>query len=166
VPNIQDIIDRLDHLNGHMAGLPGVLEKSQAGANERAKLAGIFPVRLPLVTGKASGGVLALGGDANTASGQPPVAPDLGYVWSLRHLVIEGLTAGATPDAVNILRGPRIVWQLNGNIFAQTWGRGEIILNSGETLNYASSGTFAATGNIIVHGMAEQVPAEMIGKFY
>lgn len=164
--NLQDVIDRLDHLNGHVSGLPGVLEQSQARAYEREKLSGIIPIRIPLVTGKATAGALALGGDTNTASGQPPVGPDSGFAWSLRHLAIEGLTAGATPDAVNISRGPRLIWQLNGNQFAQTWGRGEILLNPGETLSYANAGTFAATGNIIIHGLAEQVPAELIGKFY
>lgn len=163
---MQEITGRLDVLNGHMAGLPGVIERAQALAGEREKLRALIPIRLPLISGKASGGVLALGGDTNSATGQPPVGPDLGNVWSIRHLVIEGLTAGATPDAVNILRGPRIIWQLNGNQFAQTWGRGEIVLHSGETLNYANAGTFAATGTIIVHGLAEQVTAEMIGKFY
>jgi hypothetical protein len=149
---------------GQLGGLASLL--SQAQQNEREKLRGIIPIRLPLITGKAVAGVLALGGDTNTVSGQPPVGPDLGYVWSVRHLVIEGLTAGANPDAVNISRGPRLVWQLNGNQFAQTWGRGEILLNSGETLTYTNSGTFASTAVIIVHGMAEQVPAEMVGKFY
>jgi hypothetical protein len=67
---------------------------------------------------------------------------------------------------MNILRNNRLIWQLTGNQPCQTWGRGEIILHSGETLQYQSVGTFAATGTIIVHGLAEQVAAEMIGKFY
>ena len=81
-------------------------------------------------------------------------------------MVIEGLTAGATPDVVNILRGTRVIWQLNGNQFCQTWGRGEILLYAGETLTYNSVGTFAATGQIIIHGLAQEVPAELIGKIY
>lgn len=133
---------------------------------EREKLRTIKPVRLPLVRGTAFGSALTLGGDTNTASSQPPVGPDLGYVWSIRHLVIEGMTAGATPDALNVLRNNRIIWQLNGNQFAQTWGRGEILLHSGETLQYQSAGVFTATGPVVVHGLAEEVAAEQIGKFY
>lgn len=131
-------------------------------AQQVARLRGTKPVRLALVSGKALGGVLALGGDA----GEQLVAPESGYVWSIRHLVIEGLTPGATPDVVNILRGPRIIWQLNGNQFAQTWGRGEILLHAGETLSYASVGAFAAAGTITVHGLAQEDPAQLIGKIY
>lgn len=133
---------------------------------EREQLRTLKPIRLPLVRGVASGSALTLGGDSNTATGQPPVGPDLGYAWSIRHLVIEGMTAGATPDVLNVLRSNRQIWQLNGNVCAQTWGRGEIVLHSGETLQYQSVGVFAATGPIIVHGLAEQVAAEQIGKFY
>ena len=124
-------------------------------------------IRLPLVQGKAAGGVLALGGDAQ---GDGTMAmPNQGWLWSVRHLVIEGLTAGASPDVVNIFRGSalgRLVWQLNGNQFAQTWGRGEIVLQPGETLFYGNVGTFAATGTITIHGSAMEVPAEQAGKFF
>ena len=122
-------------------------------------------VRLPLVTGTASGSALTMGGEAASAQ----QAPAEGYVWSVRLIVIEGMTASSTtPDIMNIRRGTggRILWQLNGNQFAQTFGRGEMILFPGETLAYSSVGTFAATGLITAHGMAENLPAEMIGKFY
>lgn len=166
MPQLEEITGRLDRLNGHMAELAGMA--AQAQANERQRLSGVVPMRLPLLTGRAAGGVLAMGGDVNSAlTGQSPVGPDLGWVWSVRHLVIEGLTASATtPDVVNILRNGRIIWQLNGNQFCQDWGRGVIVLYSGETLSYASVGTFAATGTITAHGMAEQVPAERVGKFW
>ena len=127
-----------------------------------ARLRAISTYRLPVLNGKAAAGVLSIGGDA----AQVIHAPESGYAWSVRHLVIEGLTTGATPDVVNILRNNRIIWQLNGNQFAQTWGRGEITLKGGESLQYLSVGSFAATGSILVHGLAEQVPEEMIGKFY
>lgn len=153
---LDKIRDEIEHGNARQAAL--VLE--------REKLRTIKAIRLPLVRGAATGSALTMGGDTNTATGQAPVGPDLGYVWSIRHLVIEGMTAGATPDVLNILRNGRIIWQLNGNTFAQTWGRGEIILHSGETLQYVSVGTFAATGQVIAHGLAEQVAAEQIGKFY
>jgi hypothetical protein len=41
-----------------------------------------------------------------------------------------------------------------------------MVLHSGETLAYQSVGTFNSTATIIVHGLAEQVAAEQIGKFY
>lgn len=162
--DIEQVIgSRLDKIH---AAIESGHTREAALITEREKLRTIKPVRLPLVRGVAAASALTLGGDINTAAGQTPVGPDLGYVWSLRHLVIEGMTAGATPDALNVLRNGRIVWQLNGNVFAQTWGRGEILLHSGETLQYQSVGTFNATGTIIVHGLAEQVAAEQIGKFY
>jgi hypothetical protein len=159
----QTIGARLDKIH---AGIEAGNARQAALITEREKLRTIKPIRLPLVRGVASGSAITLGGDTNTAAGQAPVGPDLGYAWTIRHLVIEGLTAGATPDVLNILRNNRIVWQLNGNVFAQTWGRGEVILYSGETLQYQSVGTFSSTAQIIVHGLAEQVASEMIGKFY
>jgi hypothetical protein len=159
----QTIGSRLDKIH---AAIEHQRSQSEAQAITRERLRTIKPIRLPLVRGVASGSALTLGGDINTTAGQTPVGPDLGFAWSIRHLVIEGMTAGATPDVLNILRNNRIIWQLNGNVFAQTWGRGEIILNSGETLQYQSAGTFNSTAQIIVHGLAEQVAAEQIGKFY
>lgn len=104
----------------------------------------------------------AAGGD----SAGTPQAPRSGYSWSVRHLVIEGLTTGATPDVVNILVGQRIYWQLNGNQFCQTWGRGEILVRQGMALAYQSVGTFAATGAIVIHGLADEVAAEFEHEFY
>jgi hypothetical protein len=135
---------------------------TELDAMQVARLKGIKAVRLPLVTGKAVASALTMGGDA----GQQLVTPESGYVWSVRHLVIEGMATGATPDVMNILRNNRIIWQLNGNQFAQTWGRGEILLNAGETLQYVSVGTFNSAATIIAHGMATEVPAELVGKFY
>jgi hypothetical protein len=132
-----------------------------AEVQERQRLKGIKFVRLPLVTGTLTGTGHSIGGD----SGEQLVTPESGYVWSVRHLVIEGLTASATtPDVVNILRGGRIVWQLNGNQFAQTWGRGEMLLNAGETFTYSGVGTIASTATIICHGMALETPGEFAGK--
>jgi hypothetical protein len=92
------------------------------------------------------------------------LTPDQGYVWSLKLLVIEGLTRGGTPDVVQVTRGQRIIWELNGNQYAQSWGKGDQVLNSGETLGFQSVGAFASTAKIIIHGHAWQVPAEEIGK--
>jgi hypothetical protein len=157
---------RLDRILAAIEAQEAQQAQAAARAAEWERLRTVKPIRLPLVRGVASGSALTLGGDVNTASGQTPVGPDLGYAWSVRHLVIEGLTAGMFPDVVNILRNGRIIWQLNGNQFCQVWSRGPIVLHSGETLQYQSVGTFAATGPIIIHGMALEVAAEQIGKFY
>lgn len=113
----------------------------------------------------------ALGGDSSVGSSGTPfiLGPEQGYAWSVRLLVIEGMTSGATPDVMNIrlqnANGP-LIWQLNGNQFAQTWGRGEVVLNPGESLLFASSGTFNSTAPIKIFGAAESVPAERGGEFY
>lgn len=133
----------------------------EADERELARLRASKYMRLALVTGKAVAGVLTMGGD----TGQQLVTPESGYVWSLRHLVIEGLATGTTPDIVNIIRNGRIIWQLNGNQFGQTWGIGEIEINAGETLTYQSVGSFASTGTITAHGAAWQTPAQLAGRF-
>ena len=133
----------------------------ESDARQVARLHGRKAVRLPLVTGKAAGSALTMGGDA----GGFLQTPAQGYTWNIRHLVIEGLTAGTTPDVVNILRGPRIVWQLNGNQFCQTWGLGEMELLAGETFTYQSVGTFVSTATIVAHGLAWEVPAQLAGTF-
>ena len=162
--NIEDSIGgRLDLIHKHVQAMA---EAQAAHYAQRERLRTIKPIFLPLVRGTASGSALTLGGDVNTAAGQSPVGPDLGFVWSLRHLVIEGLATGATPDVMNVLRNNRIIWQLNGNGFCQTFSRGDIILHSGETLQYQSVGTFNSTAQIIVHGMAEEAAAERIGVFF
>ena len=89
------------------------------------------------------------------------LGPEQGYVWSVRLLVVAGLTASSTtPDVVNIYKHgtQQLVWQLNGNVFAQTWGRGEMILYPGESLYLQNVGSIAATGNISFYGQADQVP--------
>lgn len=130
-------------------------------ALERSRVRGIRYRRLPLLQGVAAGGVLTLG--ATT----PTVGPDSGFAWSLRRVVITGLTAGATPDVVNLYRnggGEQPVWQFNGNNFGYTFGRLELVIQGGETLVLVSAGTFAATGTITMSGELVEVPAEMLGK--
>jgi len=118
-------------------------------------------IRFPVNTLQATGGQpLIVTGEQMVN----PIGPDQGFVWSLKLLVIEGLATGATPDVVNFTRQGRIIWQLNGNSFAQDWGKGSEILYPGETLGVASVGNITSTGKIIVHGHAWQVPAEQIGK--
>ena len=110
-----------------------------------------------------------MGGDAAVATGGIVIGPDAGYKWSLRGLVIEGLTSSATPDIVKIRVGGasgRLLWQLNGNSYGQTWGSDEMPLNEGEYLFLQSVGTFNATGTITLYGWADQVPGEMSGEFF
>lgn len=134
---------------------------SDARAEEYAWLRGIKHIRLPIMTGTASGSALTLGGDTSVI----PQTPSQGHKWTIVHLVIEGMTASSTtPDVMNVKIGPRIVWQLNGNQFAQTWPPGMMMLNPGESLSYVSVGTFAATGLITAHGSAWETPSELSGK--
>jgi hypothetical protein len=149
---------KLDGIKGSVDNLGKIAAEAQTV--QQTLLRGIKPLRLPLVTGTATASALTMGGD----SGEFLATPESGYVWSVRHLVIEGMTSGTTPDVMNVVRSGRIVWQLNGNQFCQTFGRGEILVNAGETLTYQSVGTFTSTAKIIAHGTADNLPAEMIGR--
>jgi len=144
---------RLDLLNQRE------LDQSLGKYMARSPYQAVSLVRMPLLIATGAN-PLTMGGDSGTVLH----TPDQGYGWTVRHLVIEGMTTGATPDVMNILRNGRIIWQLNGNQFAQTWGRGEIILMPGETLQYQSVGTFNATGRIIIHGASWQVPTELLAE--
>lgn len=136
-----------------------------AEERELVALAGIKPFRFQMFASVASSAVTI--GDPSTGNvGGVLTAPEQGFVWVVKHLVVEGLTSGATPDVVNIYRSGRIIWQLNGNQFAQTWGSGQIILNPGESLYVKSTGTVAATGQITVHGTIWEVPAQLVGKLF
>ena len=119
-------------------------------------------VRLPVVQATGAN-PFSMGGDTGLLN----VSPGQGWIWALRELTIEGLTAGATPDVINIRRGSaqgQIIWQLNGNQFCQTWGKSQKIIYAGETLFYQSVGTFAAVGTIKAYGMAQEVPGPMQAK--
>lgn len=102
-------------------------------------------------------------------SGKRGLGPRDGYVWAIRRLAVEGLTAGTTPDVANLYRnntsGLR-VWQFNGNNFAYTFGKCELLLLGGETISLVSLGTIAATGNITLSGDALEVAAEEIWKLF
>lgn len=153
---------RFDTLQKSVDKTTEAVQASQAFLMEQAR--GVKAIRLPVIQATGTS-PFSMGGDTGTEL----IAPEQGFVWSLRHLVLEGLAAGATPDTVNIRRssaGGQLIWQLNGNQFAQTWGRGEIILFAGETLFYQSVGTFVSVATIKAYGMAEQVPGEKIGIFF
>lgn len=153
--------------------MSGLLDRQDE--KQRANLRGIKPgMNVPPLQGFPVGGVLNIGGDtiANQASGQPAwsgriIGPTQGNEWSIRRLAVSGLTTGATPDVVNLIlyghdRDPQ--WQFNGNNFAYTFGRGEMILRAGEGLQLVSVGTFAATGLIRLTGSLDQAPAEKFAE--
>jgi hypothetical protein len=134
-------------------------------ARELVQARGVKWMRLPVITGTASSSTLTL----DESHGAPIVGPEGGYAWSLRRIVIDGMTSGTTPDVVNMYRnstgvGSPPLWQFNGNNFGYTFGRLEMVLNGGDTLKFLSVGTFAATGLIRVSGELVEVPAEMLWK--
>lgn len=164
MPNINDVLGQLlGKIDSLAAAHDRMADQIEAQSLLQQAAATIKYMRLPVMRA-AGANPFTLGGDTNSPSGQGPVGPDLGWTWHLRLMVITGLTAGATPDVVNVLAGQqRVIWQLNGNQFCQTWGRGEQIIFQGETLGAASVGTFAATGQIQVFGTYEQIAGERGG---
>ena len=133
---------------------------AEVSAGEREKARGYKSMRLPQISGKAASSAITLG------AGIAQVGPESGYMWSVRRIVINGMTAGSVPDVINMYvndTGGQPLWQFNGNNFGYTFGRREIVINPGEILLFASSGTFAATGTITVSGQVDNVIAEMFG---
>lgn len=125
-----------------------------------AQYAGEKWLRLPLLQGRAVGGALNLGSTQQ-------VGPLSGFAWSIRRLVVSGLTTGANPDIVNFFwndPSTQFVWQLNGNSPGSTFGRLELVARPGEMLYVQSQGAFAATGLITVSGELTELPAEQLMK--
>jgi hypothetical protein len=155
----------------------GELDDSLAGyraaarAEELEKARGRKYMRLnPPVTGIAVASVLQIGGDfPNTGPGgtltQPP-QPRAGYAWAMRRMSVTGLTAGTTPDIVNLLRrtGGKPCWQFNGNNFGYTFSHEQIVFLEGETPVLVSVGTFAATGMITLDADFVEVPQPELVK--
>jgi hypothetical protein len=138
----------------------GILREQSAW--ERADLRAIKEgMRFPYsFQGTASGGVLQIGETQQ-------FSPNEGYVWSIRRLVVNGLTAGTTPDIVNLYLNDAYnqpEWQFNGNAFGYGFGRGELTMNSGHVLLFRSVGTFAATGTISIAGQYDEFPAEKAAR--
>ena len=165
-----DIGAKIDELTATVAGINGTVSdaiRQAAIARERdlEQLRGIKYLDLPVIRA-AGANPFTVGGDVAPSGGEL-VSPNQGYVWFLRALTIEGMTRGATPDIIQVRRSSAqgvCIWELNGNQYAQTWGRGEKWVRAGETLFYASVGTFISTATITISGVVEEVPAEMIGK--
>lgn len=126
----------------------------------QAQLRGEKWFRLPLITGKAVSSVLQAGFPQT-------VGPDGGWAWSLRRIVITGMTRGATPDIVDLFFNDfttQPVWEFNGNNFGYTFGRLELVMRPGDVLLMQSVGTFAATGNVTLSGEYIELPAEQLAK--
>lgn len=135
---------------------------SDARADEYSLLRGIKKIRLPLMSGTPANSAVSFGGHTG---GGLLASPLEGFKWAIVHLVISGMTASASaPDVINIRIQGQTIWQLNGNQFAQIFPVGAIMLSAGETLDYKSVGTFAATGTITATGSAWEVPGELVGK--
>ena len=94
--NVQEWMGaRFDGLHERIEEVRRVQAATQAQVMEA--LRGEKYVRLPLVTGTASGSALTMGGEAASAQ----QAPAEGYVWSVRLIVIEGMTSSSTtPDVM------------------------------------------------------------------
>lgn len=143
------------------------LDDSLKSANQSlvsAWLRGVAYRRIPKLTGVAAGGTLTLGDGGN---GGRQAGPRRGYAWSLIRLAVNGLGGGVTPDVINFYRngtGSDPIWQVNGNSWAATFGRADLVLLGGETLVAAPAGTLTATGVISVTGDCWELPEEMLGK--
>jgi hypothetical protein len=131
---------------------------------QRERLRGVKYSRLPLLRGTPASSALLLGGHSNKAGAL--VGPEMGDAWVLRHLWISGLTSGSTPDIMNVLVNNQTWWQLNGNNFSYTFGKGELVLLQGEAMAFQNSGSIAATGQVSVGGAYWRVPGEKLAELY
>lgn len=105
--------------------------------------------------------------DGTGAGQNRSIGPREGFIWSVRRITVTGLTTGTTPDVANLFRGNPSgipVWQFNGNNFAYTFGKTELLLLAGEVLSLANQGNITATGNVTISGDLLEVPAEEIFK--
>lgn len=105
--------------------------------------------------------------DGSSAGQNSSLGPREGFIWSVRRILVTGLATGVTPDVVNIYRGNPSgvpVWQLNGNSFGTTFGKGELLLLPGEVLSFANSGSVTATGQVTFSGDILECAAEEIFK--
>lgn len=138
---------------------------AELDARERHQLRAVKWMRLPVYTGTPASSAVTIDPKAN---GGVVLGPEQGYAWCLTRLVIDGMASGTTPDVINMYRNSVTsqppLWQFNGNNFAYTWGKLRMTLIGGDSLQFASVGTFAATGLIRVTGELIEVPAEMLGR--
>jgi hypothetical protein len=138
---------------------------AELDARERFQARAFKWMRLPIYTGTPSGSAVTIDPKAN---GGVILGPESGYAWSIMRIIIDGMTSGTTPDVINMYRnsvtGQPPLWEFNGNNFGYTFSRWQMVLQGGDSLQFASSGTFAATGLIRVSGELIELPAEMLYK--
>ena len=157
---LDQITGRLDGINESIASLHRQAQVERDRETERYR--GLKWMRIPqLVTGKLNaGGVQTIG-----QLGQ--VGPEQGYMWSLRRLVLSGLTSGTTPDVVNMFfndAATQVEWQFNGNNFGYTFGRFELCMRPGDIILLQNVGVFASAANVVLSGELMEVPAELVGR--
>jgi hypothetical protein len=139
---------------------------TEMDARERQQARAFKWMRLPVYTGTPAASAVTIDSATN---GGLELGPQQGYAWSIRRIVVDGMTASSTtPDIINMYRNAITsqapLWQFNGNSFGYTFGRLEMVIMGGDALKFASVGTFAATGLIRVTGEVLEVPAEMLWK--
>jgi hypothetical protein len=167
-----DVGAEIDTLNKDE--LQEALKKDRALAEEqeRVRLSGVKYMRMPRLYATPASGTVVMG-EAWTANGtvQPytgqSAGPNSGYAWAIRRLAVNGLGTGSSPDLLNIYRNGKStdpIWQLNGNSYAYTFGKGEMVLLPGEKLIAASTGSMTATNSITLNGDIIEVPSEMLAK--
>lgn len=110
-----------------------------------------------------------IAGNAFTLDGSSVngLGPRSGFCWAIRRITVWGLANGTTPDVANLFRNQTSgvpIWQFNGNNFAYTFGKLEMLLLPGETLSLVNSGTITATGQVSISGDILEVAAEEISK--
>lgn len=144
---------------------PGELRKELAATSQeffRQFGRGVKYLRFGPEPATIVNGAFTLDGSATSGLG-----PREGFVWTIRRITVWGLADGTTPDIANLYRNQPSgipVWQFNGNNFAYTWGKLEMLLLPGETLSLASVGSLAATGTISISGDVLEVAAEEVSK--
>ena len=135
--------------------------RQQADAYSQGAMRGFKYIRMGRLYATPTTGTVVIG------TGYPNMAPDSGYVWSVRRLSATGLGTGNAPDILNIYRNETNtdpVWQLTGTTWCSTFGKAEFLLLSGEFLMAKSLGSMISTSQITLSADVVEVPAEMIGK--
>jgi hypothetical protein len=158
IPDIAEISATVgEQVQHHLAA-----EREEIDAVQRDQARAVKWMRLPaILQGFAASSALAL-----TVGNGFNLGPDQGYAWSIRRLAVSGMTAGATPDVVNLdlhSSKPQL-WQFTGAATCATFGKLSLVLLPGDRLELVSVGTFASTSLITLAGELVEVPAEMLWK--